>query len=39
VGDHLFENVAWSYEAPLTESLKAGGHLAFDGDGIEVTLS
>jgi uncharacterized protein (DUF427 family) len=30
---------AWSYEAPLTESLAVGGHLSFEGEGIEVELT
>ena len=29
---------AWSYEAPLAEAAKIAGHVAFDGDGIEVDL-
>jgi len=39
VGDEIFEDAAWSYEAPLTESLKVGDHLSFDGEGIEIELS
>ena len=39
VGDRLLEDVAWSYETPLPEALKAAGHLSFDGDAIEVDLS
>ena len=27
---------AWSYETPLPEALRAAGHVAFDGEGIEV---
>jgi uncharacterized protein (DUF427 family) len=32
------EDAAWSYEAPLPEALKVQGHLAFEGDGVEVEL-
>ncbi len=39
VGDECFEDAAWSYEAPLTESLKVGGHLCFDGEGIELSVT
>ena len=31
-------DAAWSYETPLPEAVKAEGHVAFDGDGIEVSL-
>jgi len=30
---------AWSYETPLPEALRAAGHVAFDGEGIEVEVS
>jgi len=39
VNGDVLENAAWSYETPLTESLKVGGHLSFDGEGIEVSVS
>jgi len=39
VGDDVLENAAWSYEAPLTESLKVGCHLCFDGEGVEVSVT
>ncbi len=39
VGDEVFEDAAWSYESPLTESLKVGGHLSFAGEGIEIEVS
>ncbi len=29
---------AWSYETPLAEAMRAQGHVAFDGDGIEVEV-
>jgi uncharacterized protein (DUF427 family) len=29
-------DVAWSYEAPLPESLALAGHVSFDGEGVEV---
>ncbi len=39
VGDDVYENAAWSYEAPLTESLKVGGHIAFDEEVVEVSVT
>ena len=38
VGDVLLEDVAWSYESPLPEALKAASHLSFDGEAIEVEV-
>ena len=32
-------DVAWSYEAPLPESVRLGGYVSFDGEGIEVSES
>jgi uncharacterized protein (DUF427 family) len=31
-------DAAWSYEAPLPEAVKVQGHVAFDADGVELTL-
>lgn len=39
VGDQLFEDAAWSYEAPLPETLKVVAHLSFEGEGLEVSVS
>jgi uncharacterized protein (DUF427 family) len=36
VGDTVVEDVAWSYEEPLDESVRIGGHLSFDPE--RVTL-
>jgi len=35
------QDAAWSYEAPLPDTLRAAGHLSFDGslDGVEVELA
>jgi uncharacterized protein (DUF427 family) len=38
-GERRLDDAAWSYEAPLPETLKAAGHLCFDGEGIEVEVS
>jgi len=38
-GDDLIEDAVFGYETPLTEALKVAGHLAFDGEGIEVEMS
>ncbi len=34
----VFEDAAWTYEAPLPETLKAAGHVCFAGEGVEVSL-
>jgi len=31
-------DAAWSYESPLAEAVKVQGHVAFDGEGVEVEL-
>jgi uncharacterized protein (DUF427 family) len=36
VGDTVVDDVAWSYEDPVPESLPLGGLLAFDGDRVTV---
>lgn len=37
-GGRRIEDAAWSYETPLTEALKAQGHVAFD-DAVEVEIA
>lgn len=32
------EDGAWSYETPLPETLRAQGHVSFDGDGLELEV-
>lgn len=34
----LLEDAAWSYETPLSEALKAQGHVTF-GDPVEIDIS
>ena len=36
VGDHVVEDVAWSYEDPLDESIAIRGHLSFDPERADV---
>jgi uncharacterized protein (DUF427 family) len=36
-GDTVIEDVAWSYQEPLAESLAIQGFLSFDADRVEVT--
>lgn len=38
VDGKLHEDAAWTYDSPLPEAMRAAGHVAFDGDGIEVEL-
>lgn len=33
-----YEDAAWTYDSPLPEAIRATGHVAFDGDGIEIEL-
>jgi len=37
-GGRVIEAGAFSYEAPLTDALAIAGHLAFEGDDVEVTI-
>ena len=39
VGDRLVSDVAWVYPDPFEDALKAGGHLSFDGEEVEVAVS
>jgi uncharacterized protein (DUF427 family) len=36
IGDTVVDDVAWSYEDPLDESVRIRGHLSFDGDRADV---
>ena len=38
VDGRQLEDAAWSYEAPLPESIRVQGHVSFDGEGVETTL-
>jgi uncharacterized protein (DUF427 family) len=38
VNGRQLEDAAWSYEAPLPESIRVQGHVSFDGEGVETTL-
>jgi uncharacterized protein (DUF427 family) len=37
-GGELLQDVAWSYDTPLREAESLGGHVSFDGEGVEVVL-
>ena len=37
-GGELVRNAAWTYVMPLPEAQKVAGHIAFDGEDVEVTL-
>lgn len=39
VDDARYDDAAWIYDTPLPEAARVAGHVAFEGDGIEVDLS
>jgi uncharacterized protein (DUF427 family) len=38
-GGSTLQDVAWTYDHPLSEAAKAAGHVSFDGEGVEVELA
>jgi uncharacterized protein (DUF427 family) len=38
IGDELYENVAWTYEYPLVESIRIAGLVAFDDQRVELVV-